>query len=104
MNGQSLRALFESLNDPLGEKGRMQPLGQTLTMVFLAMVSGENSLRGIAAWLEEQRWRLKKIFGYRRDDVPSYSTIRRALQEVDVVELEKKLAEWAKSLSNSEPQ
>lgn len=103
MNGQSLRALFESLNDPLGEKGRKQPLGQTLTMVFLAMVSGENSLRGIAAWLEEQRWRLKKIFGYRRDDVPSYSTIRRALQEVDVVELEKKLAEWAKSLSNSEP-
>ena len=40
MNGQSLRALFESLNDPLGEKGRKQPLGQTLTMVFLAMVSG----------------------------------------------------------------
>ena len=103
MDGQSLRALFESLNDPLGEKGRKQPMGRTLTMVFLAMVSGENSLRGIGAWLEEQRWRLKKIFGYRRDDMPSYSTIRRALQAVDVVELEKKLAEWAKALSNSDP-
>lgn len=103
MNGQSLRAVFESLNDPADEEGRKQPMGRTLTMIFLAMVSGENSLRGIAAWLEEQRWRLKKTFGYRRDDVPSYSTIRRALQEVDVVELEKKLAEWAKALSNSDP-
>ena len=101
MNGQSLRALFESLNDPLGKKRRKQPLGRTLTMVFLAMVSGENSLRGIGAWLEEQRWRLKKVFGYRRDDVPTYSTIQRALQEVDVAELEKKLAEWAKALSTS---
>ena len=63
MNGQSLRALFESLSDPLGKKRRKQPLGRTLTMVFLAMVSGENSLRGIAAWLEEQGWRLKKVFG-----------------------------------------
>ena len=63
MNGQSLRALFESLNDPLAEKRRKQPLGRTLKMVFLAMVSGENSLRGIAAWIEEQRWRLKKVFG-----------------------------------------
>ena len=33
--------------------------------------------------------------------MPTYSTIQRALQAVDVVELEKKLAEWAKALSNS---
>ncbi len=64
-------------------------------MVFLAMVSGENSERGVAAWIEEQRWRLKGIFGFRRDDVPSYSTIQRALQEVDAQELGDKLAAWA---------
>ena len=102
MNGQSLRAVFESLGDPVVEGKRKQPIGRTLTMVFLAMVSGENSLRGIAAWLEEQRWRLKKVFGYRRDDVPTYSTIRRALEEVDAVELENKLREWAKAQSNDD--
>jgi hypothetical protein len=38
-------------------------MGWTLTMVFMAMLSGENSERGIAPRIEEQRWRLKKIFG-----------------------------------------
>jgi hypothetical protein len=67
-------------------------------MVFLAMGSGENSERGIAAWIEEQRWRLKGIFGVRRDAVPSYRTIQRALQEVDAQALEDKLGAWASQL------
>src|SRR5258708_7042786 len=95
MNMQPLQAVFESLNDPLAEQRRNQPLGRTLTMVFLAMISGENSEQGIAGWLEEQRWRLKSIFGFRRDDVPCYSTIRRAIDTVDVCELESKLVAWA---------
>lgn len=98
MNGQpSLRNVFESLNDPV-EKRYKQPLGRTLTLIFLAMVSGESSERGIADWLKEQCWRLKSTFGYRRGDVPSYSTIRRALEAVEVSELEGKLVQWAEQL------
>ena len=95
MNVQPLRTVFEGLTDPLAGRRRSQPMGRTLTMIFLALVSGETSERGIAAWLEEQAWRLKKVFGYRRDDVPCYSTIRKALAEVDCAELERSLAEWA---------
>lgn len=95
---QPLQTVFESLKDPLAGKRYRQPLGRTLTMVFMAMLSGENSERGITAWIEAQRWRLKKIFGFRRDDVPSYSTIQRALQEVDAAELETKLVAWAAQL------
>ncbi len=65
MKVQPVRAVFESLKDPLGDRRRGQALGGTLRMVFLARVSGENSERGIAAWVEEQRWRLKGIFGFR---------------------------------------
>ena len=101
MNAQPLREVFESLSDPLAERRRSQGLGRTLTMVFLAMVSGENSERGGAAWIEEQRWRLKGIFGFRRDDVPSYSTIQRALQAVDAQELEDKLVVWASQLQQA---
>ena len=101
MNAQPLRDVFESLSDPLAEQRRNQALGRTLRMVFLAMVSGENSERGVAAWIEEQRWRLKGIFGFRRDDVPSYSTIQRALQEVDAQELGDKLAAWASQLQQA---
>lgn len=103
MNVQPLRAVFEGLSDPMAAQRRSQPLGRTLTLVFLALVSGENSERGIAAWLEEQAWRLKKVFGYRRDDVPSYSTIRRALEEVDCQELERALVAWAEQLQAAAP-
>ncbi len=92
---QPLRDVFESLYDPLGETRYSQPLGRTLTLVFLALVSGENSERGVAEWIEAQSWRLKKVFGYRRNDVPSRSTIRRALAVVDKAELEQKLETWA---------
>lgn len=94
MNVPPLGKVFESLSDPLADQRRSQPLGRTLTMIFLALVSGENSERGIAAWIEEQRWRLKGVLGFRRDDVPSYSTIQRALQSVDQAELESELVAW----------
>ena len=102
MNVPPLRAVFESLRDPLAGRRYSQPLGRTLTMIFLGLVSGENSERGIAAWLQEQRWRLKGVFGFRRGDVPSYSTIRRALSAVDAQELETKLVAWASSLTPSQ--
>ncbi len=101
MNVQARRAVFESLKDPLAEVRRNQGLGRTLTMVFLAMVSGENSERGIAVWIEEQRWRLKRIFGFRREAVPSYSTIQRALQTVEAQALEDKLVAWASQLGQA---
>lgn len=99
MNVQPLRIVFEGLTDLLAGRRRSQPLGRTLTMIFLALVSGETSERGIAAWLEEQAWRLKKVFGYRRYDVPSYRTIRKALEEVDRGELESRLQGWARERS-----
>lgn len=94
MKVQPLREVFEGLSDPLAGRRYTQPLGRTLTMVFLALVSGEDSERGISRWLEEQCWQLKRVFGFRGDDVPSYSTIRRALQAVDQVELETALRAW----------
>ena len=77
MNVPRLRREFEGRSAPLAEHRRSQPLGRRRTMVFLALGSGENSERGIGAWVEEQRWRLKRAFGFRGDDVPSYSTIQR---------------------------
>jgi|SRR5579864_5848273 len=101
MNVQPLRTVFEGLTDPLAGRRRSQPWGRTLTMIFLAWVSGETSERGIASWLEEHAWRLKKVFGYRRDDVPGYSTIRKAREEVDGDELESRLAGWAKQVEGA---
>jgi len=99
---QPLRDVFESLHDPLANSRYRQPLGRTLTLVFLAVVSGENSERGVADWIEDQSWHLKKVFGYRRNDVPCRSRIRRALAVVDKAELEQKLETWARQVEEAD--
>lgn len=98
MNVPALRTVFASLRDPLEGERRGHPLGATLTMVFLALLSGENSVRGCAAWVREQRWRLKPVFGFRNGQVPSLGTIQRALREVDLEELNAKLSGWAEQI------
>jgi len=90
MQGCPWRTVFESLRDPLAAQRRGQPLGRRLTRVFWARVSGENSERGLAAWMAEQRWRLQGGLGFRREDVPSYRPIQRALPRVDAQELASK--------------
>ncbi len=101
MNVPPLRTVFESLTDPLADQRRSQALGRTLTLVFIALISGENSEQGIAAWIEEQRGRLKSMLGYKRDAGPSYRTIQRALQAVDAQELESKRVEWARQVQHA---
>lgn len=97
-----LRVVFEQLTDYRHQPSRIHPLGQTLTLIFLAVLSGETSLRGVAAWLGEQRWRLKHPFRLRNGRVPSYGTIRRALLGVDVNELEQALSRWGQTVMQQE--
>jgi hypothetical protein len=101
MSIPSLRSLFDGLSDPLAGQRRGQPLGQTLTLMFLALISGENSERGMQAWMVEQRWRLKGVFGLRNARVPSLRTIQRALAAVDGAELETALHQWAEQVMSA---
>lgn len=90
-----LAEVFESLSDLRHSQGKWHPMGLTLTVVFLAMVSGEQGIRGIAQWVQEQRWRLGPVFHRKNCRLPSYGTIRRVLAAVDVEELEQRLGAWA---------
>ncbi len=72
-----------------------------MTRVLLARVSGENRERGSAAWIEEQRGRLKRGVGFRRDAGPRYSTLQRARQSGARAELEAKRVVGAKQLQTS---
>jgi len=94
---QPLAEVFDELTDPRERKGKWHQLGPTLTMIFLAVLSGERGIRGVASWLDEQRWRLGRQFKLKNCRVPSYGTIRRVLACVDVVELEEGLSRWAVS-------
>ncbi len=90
-----LAEVFGELSDPRQAKGKWHDLGATMTMIFLAILSGEQGIRGVAAWIQEQRWRLGRQFKLKNSRVPSYGTVRRTLALVDVSDLERCLGRWA---------
>ena len=90
-----LAEVFAEMKDPRQAKGKRYELGLALTLIFLAILSGEDELRGIATWLQEQRWELGRRLGLRGGRVPSYGTVRRVLMGIDIDELEARLGQWA---------
>ncbi len=96
-----LAEVFAEMSDRRDSRGRWHSLGTTLTLVFLAILSGENGIRGMAAWIEEQRWRLGPTLKLRNCRMPSYGTIRRVLSQIDVLELERRLNDWAQTTVQS---
>jgi hypothetical protein len=46
------------LTDSRQRQGKWHEMGAALPMIFLAILSGEQGIRGVAAWIAEQRWRL----------------------------------------------
>jgi hypothetical protein len=91
----SLAEVFAGLSDWRKPKGKRYEIGLVLTVTFLALLSGENSLRGIAAWVKEQREPLRRALRLKRSRMPGYETIRTVLRDVDIGELEKRLHDWA---------
>ena len=96
-----LAEIFAELNDPRQAQGKWHDLGTTLTIIFLAILSGEQGIRGIAAWIQEQRWRLGRQFKLKNSRVPSYGTVRRTLALVDERDLERCLGQWADEIGQA---
>ena len=90
-----LAEVFGELNDPRQRQGKWHDMGTSLTMIFLAILSGEQGIRGVANWIAEQRWRLGRQFKLKNGRVPSYGTVRRVLAAVEVSDLERCLSAWA---------
>jgi hypothetical protein len=96
-----LAEVFAELSDPRQRKGKWHDIGTTLTIIFLALLSGEQGIRGVSAWIQEQRWRLGRQFKLKNSRVPSYGTVRRVLAAVEVNELERYLGTWADEIGQA---
>lgn len=95
----SLVSVFEQVPDWRAAQGKRYALGTVLTVTFLAILSGENSLQGIARWVQEQRWALGKALQLKGHRVPGYETIRTVLRDLDIVVLEGQLQVWANQVA-----
>ncbi len=78
----SLLALFSTVPDARHARGKVFELALGLTLVFLAKLSGADSLRGMAGWLQERRELLCEAFQLTKPRMPSRNTITRLLAEV----------------------
>lgn len=94
-----LADVFGQINDPRDDKGKRYELRTLMTLIFLAILSGEDGLRGIANWLQERRWELGKRFGLKGGRIPSYGAVRQILLRLDIEELETHLSQWAEEVT-----
>lgn len=97
MDEPQYSTLLEALSavpDPRKARGKQYSWVLLLTLVSSALASGERSGHGIATWVVEHRAALVVWLCPERGRLPSESTLRRALRQVDVAALEQRMAQY----------
>jgi predicted transposase YbfD/YdcC len=97
MDEPQYSTLLEALSavpDPRKARGKQYSWVLLLTLVSSALGSGERSGHGIASWVIEHASTLLVWLRPERGRLPSESTLRRALRQVDVAALEQQVTHY----------
>ena len=78
-----LLGLLEEVPDHRRAEGKVYRLPYVLLFSILAIVSGGNSYRSIATFIDTHRRRLNRAFGLRWQRAPAHTAIRYILQGLD---------------------
>lgn len=78
--------------DPRRRRGVGYPWALLLGLIGAAMVAGNRHGRAIGRWVREHAGTLGEVLNPQDGKLPSESTLRRALRDVDVAQLEARLA------------
>ncbi|MEP0914889.1 ISAs1 family transposase [Leptolyngbya sp. GB1-A1] len=76
--------------------GQRYPLWIFLLLVILGTMSGYRGFRGLSRFMQRHQGYLAERLGLRRANLPSYSTIRRLLLEIDFNAVAQAFNYWAK--------
>ena len=98
---KSLIDYLKQIPDERTATGRRHPLWLVLLIMILGVMSGYWGYRGLGRFVERHRRQLidtLKIPGAR---VPSYSTIRRVMMQIDYQEVTKAFNEWASQYTHN---
>jgi predicted transposase YbfD/YdcC len=80
--------VFQSIPDHRKARGKRYPLAYLLALISAAMAAGQKAGRGIAQWIHMHASDVIQCLDPPRQSMPSASTIRRVLRDVDVGVLE----------------
>jgi len=94
MSNKLLETLTE-IKDPRRGEGVRHPLPLVLIIVLMATMSGYFGYRGIGDFVIRNRKELLKYFKPKKNRLPSFSTVRRVMQEIDYEDFTMKFYYWA---------
>jgi hypothetical protein len=94
---KALSSYLRDIRDPRRRQGRIYPLASILTMLTLAAVNGESTLRGMWKWVE-QHWeqirdRLELEWA---ESPPQYGTLWNVMAGVELRQVEEAVRRWLK--------
>ncbi|WP_051188817.1 transposase family protein [[Leptolyngbya] sp. PCC 7376] len=81
--GESLLEALNRIEDPREASGRRYSLPLILLIIIMAGMRDEWGYRGIGRFIERHRRELIKTLQIPQARVPSYSTVRRVMMELD---------------------
>lgn len=86
---------LKEIPDPRKLKGRHHELWQILLIIIMGMMSGNLSYQGLGRFAERHRRSLIQQLGIKQGTVPSYSTMRRLMMQIDYHLLNAAFNSWA---------
>ena len=100
----SLIEHLQKIKDFRSSSGQRYPLYFILIIVILGMAQGYTSYRAIGDFAKSNREYLTRYFHFLRSSVPSYSTIRRAMINIDHDQVIEVFNDWANMIAHSNHQ
>jgi hypothetical protein len=97
---KSLIDYLKEIPDFREASGRRHPQWLILLIIIMGITSGEYGYRGLGRFVERHRLELIKMLAIAQARVPSYSTIRRVMMELNYEELTKVFSTWASQYGN----
>lgn len=91
---KSLIDYLKEIPDERNSHGRRHPLWLILLIIIMGILSGYWGYRGLGRFVERHRRELITILRISRAEVPSYSTIRRVMMNLDYEQLTKVFNNW----------
>lgn len=98
----SLMERWRRVPDPRKARGRRYEWALLLTLITLAMASGEKTVQGMGDWVLHREAELRKSLGLGEGRLPSTDTLRRALANVDIEALEREVRNWSSEVAVDE--
>ena len=90
--------ILKQVKDFRSERGRRHPLWLILLIAILGLMSGHLGYRALGDFAKAHQETLTQHFGISTAEVPSYSTIRRAMMGIDCDHLIELFNQWASQL------